>query len=173
MNHEIDCFGYLFDENLTPCREYCQARRECREALAKNLRRSGTESFERRKRRLLSASARIAKTVAASQSLTPEISETVSRVVETIGSLGLKPVFKRYYIAFKDAEGRSQLHVSRFRSETLSKLIRFVRPIQREKFPESFRAAVSHETVCGQRYFTGASLDDLTNVVKAYLEGGG
>ena len=172
MNHEIDCFGYLFDENLAPCREHCLVRRECRNTLTENLRRAGPESFERRKRRLLSASARIAKTVAASQSLTPEISETVSRVVETLGTLGLKPVFKRYYIAFKDADGRSQLHVSRFRSDTLNKLVRFVRPVPQEHSPDIFRATVSHETICGQRYFTGASLDDLVGVVKAYLEGG-
>jgi hypothetical protein len=172
MNHGIDCFGYLYDENLVPCREHCQARRECRDALAKNLRQAGTETFERRKHRLLSESARIAKTVSAPQSLTPEISETVSRVVDLLGTLGLKPVFKRYYIAFKDADGRSQLHVSRFRSETLCKLVRFVRPVPREKFPEILRTTVSHEAICGQRYFTGDSLEDLTGTVKAYLEGG-
>lgn len=172
MNHGIDCFGYLFDENLAPCREHCQARRECHAALAKNLRQSGAENFERRKRRLLSAGARIAKTVSATQSLTPEISETVSRVVDLLGTLGLKPVFKRYYIAFKDTDGRSQLHVSRFRSETLAKLVRFVRPVPRERFPETLRAAVSHEAICGQRYFTGQSLEELAGTVKAYLEGG-
>jgi hypothetical protein len=31
---------------------------------------------------------------------------------------------------------------------------------------------VSHEAICGQRYFTGDSLEDLTGTVKAYLEGG-
>jgi len=172
MNHEIDCFGYLFDENLAPCREHCQARRECREALSKNLRQSGAEIFESRKRRLISQSARLAKTITNPQSLTPEISETVSRVVETLGTLQLKAVFKRYYIAFKDAEGRSQLHVSRFHSETLHKLVRFVRPVTPSLFPESFRHVVSHETICGQRYFTGESLSDLSGVVKVYLEGG-
>ncbi|MBI4237560.1 MAG: hypothetical protein HY696_03970 [Deltaproteobacteria bacterium] len=172
MNHAIDCFGYLFDENLAPCREHCQARRECREALAQNLRRSGAEIFESRKRRLLSQSARLAKTIAIPQSLTPEISETVSRVVELLASLGLKPVFKRYYIAFKDAEGRSQLHVSRFRSDTMNKLVRFVRPVTPDDLSEPCRSVISRETICGQRYFTGESLHDLSEVVKVYLEGG-
>lgn len=172
MNHAIDCFGYLYDENLAPCRDHCQARRECREALAKNLRQSGAEIFESRKRRLLSQSARLAKTIATPQSLTPEISETVSRVVDLLGSLGLKPVFKRYYIAFKDAEGRSQLHVSRFHSETLRKLVRFVRPVTPEHLTEPFRSVISRETICGQRYFTGDSLNDLSGIVKIYLEGG-
>ena len=165
MKHEIDCYGYLYDDNLTPCREQCLVRHECRKALAQNLRMQGEKTFQRQRHDILAGSKLVAKAL----SLTPEISELVSEVIETFKSLGLKPVFKRYYIAFKDLDGRSQLHVSRFQSEKLRGLVRFVNLRAPQELPKELQKFIGNEKCCGHYPFIGDSIDELKTVVTAYL----
>jgi len=167
MKPNVDCFGYLFDDNLTPCREQCQVRHECRKTLAQNLKTQGEKNFQKQRHDILANSKLVAKAL----SLTPEISELVSIVIELFKSLELKPVFKRYYIAFKDHEGRSQLHVSRFQSEKLQGLVRLVNLKSPNDLPSQLKPLIGNEKCCGHYPFIGESIADLKTVVTAYLEG--
>lgn len=165
MKPNVDCFGYLFDDNLTPCREQCLVRHECRKTLAHNLKAQGQKNFQKQRHDILAGSKLVAKAL----SLTPEISELVSEVIETFKSLGLKPVFKRYYITFKDSEGRSQLHVSRFQSEKLQGLVRLVNLKAPNDLPVKLQRFIGNEKCCGHYPFIGSSIDELKTVVTTYL----
>lgn len=154
-----DCFGLLYDKLLTPCRDICLVRAECKTEVEEHIRQRG-----RPPKRPISTS------ISTDVSLKPPISETISRMLDICEAVGLKVRFKRWYIAIKDSKGRSMLHCSRLQTTRISGTFRFVRLKKRESFPPEIRRSVSHETSWGQYYFTGNTLEEFERVLKIYID---
>lgn len=159
MQKGNDCFGLLYDQLLTPCRDICVVRAECKAQVQKNIRQN-----DRLPKRPISTS------VSSDVSLKPPISETVSQMIGICESIGLKTHFKRWYVAIKDNKGRSMLHSSRLQSTHIAGAFRFVRLKKRESFPPEIRRSVSFEKCWGQYYFTGNSLDEFERVARIYVD---
>lgn len=158
MEKENDCFGLLYDQLLTPCRDICEVRSKCRQEVQKNIRQS-----------VFSATKETPK-IEASAYLKPPISKTVSQIIEICESMGLRTHFKRYYIAIKDSKGRGMLYCSRLQATRFNGTVRFVRLGKRESFPPEIRQSVSHEKCCGHYYFTGNNLEEFERVLKIYID---
>lgn len=176
MKNEIDCYGYLYEELLSPCRDRCAIRCQCRRLVEEKLAKFGKEQFENRKNEIVLASQALAKqepVVSARfhpHTLRPEITQIVSEVIDLCQKLKLKSVQKKYYIVLKDQKNKSMLHVSRLQSYKLTGLVRFVRFTNRCDFPTSIQKWISQEKCCGQHYFVGEDFSDLEMVLRIYLE---
>ncbi len=158
MEKKNDCFGLLYDQLLTPCRDICEVRSECRQEVQRNIRQS------------VFASTKETSKTNSSAYLKPPISKIVSQIIELCESVGLRAHFRRYYIAIKDNKGRSLLYCSRLQTMRLNGTVRFVRLKKRESFPPEIRQSISHEKCCGQYYFTGNNLKEFERVLKIYID---
>lgn len=177
MNTDVDCFGFLFDESLIVCREKCELRIPCKQSVQENLKKNNDHSalFENKSALLVNQAASQNKPQKNKQPTSvfidpKKLSQTVHQVIKLCESLGLKTVFKKYYLVFKDKSQHSLLHISRFQSEKLSGLVRFVRFVDRKSFPDPVQKFISHEKCCGQHYFVGQNIKELELVLKAYLK---
>lgn len=176
MTDDIDCYGYLYDENLSPCRDKCELRHRCKQKVKSKLRKLGEKEFFVQKKQVLLASEALAQSenqkshrsyYSADQS---DVSNISNQVIELCKELGLKEQFKKYYLVIKDKKQRSMLHISRLQSDQLKGLVRFVRIDERENFSDEITKFISFEKCCGQFYFTGDRLEDLKFVLTNYLK---
>nr|BDD47574.1 hypothetical protein 8 [bacterium] len=162
MVNSNDCFGILYDQLLTPCRDLCAVRHQCEKQVKEHLRNTGNNSL------LLPAKKHVK--ASGDEGMPPVISPTMSRVIDYCESMGLKATLRRYYVALKDRKDRSMLYCSRLQATRLTKAIRFVRFKKRESFPPEIRSFISHEKCCGHYYFVGEDMDQLKNVISIYIE---
>ena len=100
-----------------------------------------------------------------------DVSETALQAIELCKSLGLRPIYKRGYVAFKSEKNNSNvLTASRLQCKNLKGFIFFIKIDDREKFPEEIKKFVSEERHKGRLYFTGETLDELEFTLRIYLE---
>lgn len=175
MSEPIDCYGYLYDEFLSPCRDKCELRHRCKQKVQDKLKKFGKENFYNKKKEVLLASQALAQSEKSKRKiyfrpLKMEISEIVSEVIQLLKDFGLKAHSKKYYLVFKDKSRKSMIHLSKLKSNNLNKLVRFVRITDQKQFPETIQNYVSVEKCCGQHYFTGNSIEDLKKVLTIYLD---
>jgi len=175
MIDDIDCYGYLYDELLSPCRDKCELRHRCKQKVEKKLKKLGEEEFFYQKKQVMLASEALAQSETSNsrrsyfESAKPTLSKNVQRIIDVSRELGLKAQFKKYYIVIKDKKRRSMLHISKLQSPDLSGLVRFVRIDNREDYSTDVKKFISFEKCCGQFYFTGETLEEFTAILKTYL----
>lgn len=174
VDKDLDCFGWLYNPSLIPCKQNCAARFLCKDQLKQNMLNSSEDEFKERQRRIImNNEVQTESTVntennEAEVTLEPTFSETVSKVIETLESLGLKPVTKKGYIAFK-IEGRNILAINKMKANSVKDLVKFVFHKSPDSFPEETKQYISDKKAGEYHFVKAEDISELKTALTVYL----
>jgi hypothetical protein len=174
LQQELDCYGLLQDDNLTPCRDKCAVRFLCREELKKRFDKMGREAFKQKQQEAIMANENEMRKESAEKSekkatMDPQVSPLVSEVIATFTSLGLKTIQNRGYVAFK-IDNRNIFSINKMKANKLPNIIKFVFTKVREEFPKEIEKYVSKESIGGFFCANVETVEELSDLTKKYLE---
>ncbi len=174
LQDELDCYGWLHDPYLVPCRDKCAVRFLCKDELKKRLEQMGPEKVKNRQEEIIMANENeVRKEVVAKEekktSVDPQVSPLVSEVIALFGTLGLKTIQRRGYVAFK-IDNRNIFSINKMKATKLPDIIKFVFHKNLEDFPKELQPFVSPEKISGFHCVKVETVAELEGVVKQYLE---
>jgi len=170
VEKEVDCFGCLYDETIDLCRKRCAVASECKKEVKKRLTQAGAVKFNDSKKRVLLTNKEQPSKKKKHKSLEPEISQTVSDILDVCKSYGLSVVYRSGYIAIKDDNRLTLLSCYRFKAEGLYGSVGFVRIRNRNKVSRRLQKYLSRRRQNKSYYFTGKSLAELQKAILIYLK---
>lgn len=173
VSEAIDCYGLLYEPLLTPCREKCALRHLCKSESAKRLQEMGPEKFRGAQEKVILANEgevrkALAEKTERNLKLAPEISPLVSELKSLFTSFGLTPVMRRGYMPFK-IDNRNILVITKMRATKVKNLVKMVFSQDRKHF-ENIDSSLSAESVGDYYALNVETVEELSNVVKKYLE---
>lgn len=169
---KLDCFGWLFDENLIACRDRCEVNTECQAQCKKNLSAAGPEKYEQKQKSLIMATeAEHREEQNAAQVVAVEAqSALVTEIAEFCNSMGLKGIHRSGYIAFKHY-AKTLFKISRVKSKKVYGLIKFVNIREYKQFPKEIIAGVSLKPCdSGYHFSIVETVSELKLLLANYIE---
>ncbi len=172
IEKNVDCYGWMYNERLVPCRDRCAVRNECKALCKSRMTAIGPKKFEQRQKSIILANeeelrqdALMNKYVA-----TDSQSSLVLEVIEFCNSMGLKGINRDSYITFKH-NGRTLFKISRVKSTKVYGLIRFVNVKEYKEFPAEVIAGVSDKPCQSGYYFSIVeTMDELKTLLANYIK---
>lgn len=167
MKEKLDCYGFLYDPYITPCRDKCELRLLCKTQLTKNVESMGKEKISEEQRRRMEQSMQPDET-AKPKGANIEYSETVLQILDVMTNLGLQIQYRAGYIAAK-MNKRNVLGITKARTTAFPGAVKFVWTKDREEFPSEILEFISDKK--SGDFWTCIAPDLLTlkNVLETYI----
>lgn len=168
---DLDCYGFMYDPFITPCRDTCELRLLCKKQVAKNVAEMGEEKFRDEERRI------VEKTINSPddpvpmkprQNLEVQYSEMIVQILDMMSKLGLQIEYKQGYVAAK-MHKRNILGVTRAKTASCSGVVKFIQTRERDEFPVEILQFISEEKSGQYLTCTAPDLKTLQHVLETYL----
>lgn len=165
-----DCFGFIYDPFITPCRDKCEVRVLCKEKVSQNVKVLGKKKTQEEIEGIME------KTMASPEdalnsskkNLQIQYSEPIMQILDLMTNLGLEIHYKAGYIAGK-MNKRNILAITRAQASDYSGAIKFIWTTEREQFPDDIKEFISQEK--SGKFWTcvAPDLSTLKSVLEKYL----
>lgn len=173
VDQALDCYGLLYEPALVPCRDKCELRFQCKEALQTRLAAVGQAELERQQRGVILANEAATRGAAQQDAdrrhaMEPVVSPLVSEVMTELGKLGMRPVIRRGYVALK-MDNRNVFVITKCMAKRLPALVKCIYH-QTPSQMGSLAAHVSTETYDNSHAIMVHTVPELVAVVARYLD---
>lgn len=165
---QMDCYGLMYDPYVPPCRDACDIRQNCKEALAKNVREKSREEMQREEISAMERALATGEDVPLKTKMEVQYSEPVMRIVDLLVELGLEIHYKAGYIAAKRGK-RNIFSITRAQSPDYDKVVKFIWTREREEFPPEIAEFVSDSRSGDFWTAVAPDLPTLKRVLETYI----
>lgn len=145
---------------ISPCRDRCEFRYECKVELDRRFREEGAENVKKLQEERLAANQEDESSTSKNRNLDPIVSPLVSEALTILSEAGYKAVYRKNYISL-EKEGRVYFNITRYKSDRVERLVRLVHQRPRSDYPEELQAMISVEKMGRDHYLLLNNLSDL------------
>ena len=169
VSKDLDCYGLLYDPFIHPCKDKCAIRFDCKAQLQKIFKEEGEEELKKKQEKVVSAnhSANLADHNPESVNMT--YSPLVLEAIKVCKEAGLKPVQRKAYLALKIGS-MTLLSITRFKSETLDKIIKFIHEPNISELPDIVLSKIHPEKIKDFYFAKLNSIEELRELLESYLK---